>query len=365
MRSRLLHPAAGIVAAGLAAAAVTTTAGPAAAAPARPGAIPPACSYRLDTRLPVPTGFSAATLSRGDTSGAFYIGSASHREIDDTFHAVRWHDGRVTVLPLPAGFTDSFANAVNTRGDVVGEISGPDFITVPVVWRDGRVIQLSHDPKASARAEAINAAGQIVGTQDTANSNDRTGLVWTVNAPTSSRPIPVPDGFGWGSATALTDTNVLVADLFPTDPTTAPDVIGFGTVSQLRTAPGTADAVGAVAPNDAAGSFIAGDEFVTGDIDLEDRAVRWKGGVPELLSKTASRAFGVNSSGTAAGDDFGPLRVAAVVWTPSGTQVTLPVITTGPAITSSDAATIAADGTVGGNVTASTGIANPVLWHCV
>jgi uncharacterized membrane protein len=361
MRSRPFHLAAGALAVGVVAAGVTIVAGSAGAAPAAgPRAVPPACTYRLDTRLPIPTGFSAANLDGGDKSGSFYIGSATHREVDDTFHAVRWHNGQATVLPTPAGF-NSVAQDVNARGDVVGLIFND--LSVPVLWRDGRMIELAHDPKLSVRAEAINTAGQIVGTQDSPDGNSHTGLVWNVNAPTSSRPIPVPDGYGWASATTLTDTNVLVADLFPTSPTTAPDVIGFGTVSRLRTAPGTAEAVGAVAPNDGAGSFIAGDEFVTGDFDLEERAVRWKAGVPELLSKSPSRAFGVNSTGTATGND-NSRGSEAVVWTPSGTRIALPVITTGPSITSSSAATISEAGTVGGNITSSTGAGTPVLWHC-
>jgi uncharacterized membrane protein len=359
MRSRLFYLAAGTVAAGVAAAAVTTAAGQAGAAPARPSAEPPACTYRLDTRLPLPTGFSNADLQGADRSGTLFIGSATHREVDDTSRAVLWRNGQATLLPTPTGFS-STAIGVNARGDVVGLIAKD--LAVPVLWRNGRMIELTHDPKVGARAEAINAAGQIVGTQDAGTDTESTGLVWTVNAPTASRPIPVAPGYGWGSAKTLGDTGDLVADIFPLDPATQ-DVIGVGSVNGVRPVAGPPDSVGTVDAHDSAGAFIAGDEFVTGEIDLEERAVRWKSGEPTVLSKVASRAFGVNSTGTVAGFDEsnGP---QAVVWTAAGTQLQLPVITTGPAATGSLAFTMAENGAVGGNLVTPQGD-RPVVWHCV
>jgi uncharacterized membrane protein len=358
MRFRLLHPAA----AGLAAAAVTATAGAAAAAPAGPSAVPPACAYRLDTRLPIPVGEAEASVTGTDGTATF-IGSADDGQFDSPRHAVVWRNGRATELPTPAKAT-SIAEAINHGGDVVGFVFS-DGNSVPVLWRGGQMITLAHDPKDSVRAEAINDAGVIVGTVDIGGtSNERRGVTWTVNAPTSVRDIPVPAAWGWGSAASILTDGTLVADIFPLE-FTARDAIGIGTVAGVRVVPGPADAVGSVEVRNAAGGYAAGSDFVNGEFDLENRAVRWKGGVPETLSpKAQASASGVNSSGTTVGDRFGDVTPQAVVWTADGTQLTLPVITTGPVPVATDAGAVTEDDSVGGSVTSSSGLQNPVVWHC-
>jgi uncharacterized membrane protein len=362
MHFRLNRRATGIVAAGMAAAAVTATAGPAVAAPAGPRAVPPACTYRLDTRLPIPAGEQQAAVT-GTDGAATFIGTASTLVFDAPFHAVVWRNGVATELPTPAGFS-SVAEAINHRGDVVGLITELGGNSVPVLWRGGRLIELAHDPKESALAEGINDAGQIVGTANVGGPSDQTrGVAWSVNAPTQVTGIPTPAGFGWGSATSILADGTLVADIFPLDPAAA-GTIGIGTVAGLRPVAAPAEATGTVTPSGAAGAFVAGEYVTTVDTDVVGRAVRWKNGVPETLSpKLEASATAVNSAGTTAGLQFAGLSPRAVVWTPDGALVPLPVITTGPTPTDSRAAAVTEDDAVGGTLATAQGD-RPVGWHC-
>jgi probable HAF family extracellular repeat protein len=74
-------------------------------------------------------------------------------------HAALWDSGVVTDLGPLAGATYTIANAINGRGQIVGQ-SGSH----AVLWQDGAVIELAALPGASdSVAYGINERGQIVG----------------------------------------------------------------------------------------------------------------------------------------------------------------------------------------------------------
>jgi probable HAF family extracellular repeat protein len=55
---------------------------------------------------------------------------------------VRWTNGVVEALPLPAGALGGVAASINARGQIVGYVINPSFFD-PVIWEDGRVRPLA------------------------------------------------------------------------------------------------------------------------------------------------------------------------------------------------------------------------------
>jgi uncharacterized membrane protein len=71
-----------------------------------------ACAVRA---LPVPDGTNYSLVNGTDRTGRYLAGFAA---TDDVGHAVLWHDGVPTVLPIP--LSSPTAGAVNSHGAVVG-----------------------------------------------------------------------------------------------------------------------------------------------------------------------------------------------------------------------------------------------------
>ncbi len=55
---------------------------------------------------------------------------------------VRWANGQVEALPLPAGALGGVAASINARGQIVGYVINPSFYD-PVIWEDGQVRPLA------------------------------------------------------------------------------------------------------------------------------------------------------------------------------------------------------------------------------
>lgn len=81
--------------------------------------------------------------------------------------AVRWEEGIATRLPAPPGDLHCTAEAINSRGDVVGSCGTPvatGFRFHGVLWRDGEVVDLGSMPGAGeATPLAINDRGVVLG----------------------------------------------------------------------------------------------------------------------------------------------------------------------------------------------------------
>jgi probable HAF family extracellular repeat protein len=74
---------------------------------------------------------------------------------------VRWADGTVTALGLPADALGGVAEAVNNRGDIVGYVVRPQFYD-PVVWRDDTAVPLAGAwGLVYGYARGINNRGEI------------------------------------------------------------------------------------------------------------------------------------------------------------------------------------------------------------
>jgi probable HAF family extracellular repeat protein len=127
--------------------------------------------YRLTDlgSLGGPAAFSVAygLSNRGDV-----VGESVTEAGGSTYRATLWRDGRVVDLGTLPGLRHSRANDVSADGTVVGHASGfygfPTIDGAAVRWRGGDVVDLNALIPADAgwvlrSAEAINAAGEIVG----------------------------------------------------------------------------------------------------------------------------------------------------------------------------------------------------------
>lgn len=84
-----------------------------------------------------------------------------------TYHAFRWHQGRMEDLGVLPGGWKSEALGINNRGDIVGNAETPGDCRA-VLWKDGKILDLNATLPANSGwklffANSINAKGQIVG----------------------------------------------------------------------------------------------------------------------------------------------------------------------------------------------------------
>jgi probable HAF family extracellular repeat protein len=80
----------------------------------------------------------------------------------DRANAVLWQDGVPTLLPPLVAGGQTFANAINAAGDVVGRSETVSAVHA-TLWRDGEIIDLGTLGGVSSFAFGINARGQVVG----------------------------------------------------------------------------------------------------------------------------------------------------------------------------------------------------------
>jgi uncharacterized membrane protein len=334
------------------AAAVVLPAAPAMAAPGAAAARPAApCTWRLDTRLPLPAGLTSASINATD-GAADFAGAAWNFSVSDQFFAVVWRAGRVSRLPTPAG-SGSMAFGMNSHGDVVGVVLPPAGPSTPVLWRSGKLIELGvAAPDISANPRDVNDAGLIVGEAFLPADGNR-AIAWSADQPSRFSYVASPGTESYLSAVTETGT---VVGYYTTAVQAVPATGTVATGLQALPLPAGADSAYTVA---ASGAYVAGAAHTAGADN--SHATLWQGGVPTDLSKEDTAPTGVNSAGTAVGNNFTTGR--AVVWS-GGTEQPLPTITTGPAITSASVGVITETNAIGGWVNTSTGDSRPVVWHC-
>jgi probable HAF family extracellular repeat protein len=76
--------------------------------------------------------------------------------------AAVWHAGKLRLLPLLAGATESFALGVNAAGAIAGTnlfTAGSGFHTKAVLWRDGAVTSIPAPNRGDA--EAVSGLGEV------------------------------------------------------------------------------------------------------------------------------------------------------------------------------------------------------------
>ena len=100
---------------------------------------------------------------------------------------------------LPGG-TRSEANAINSKGEIVGLWGGGDFAPQQAfIWRDGKMIDLNQDFRTlGSNALDINANGIVSGWMGSSFITDAHAFIWDKGKITELPP--VPGGFiSWGS----------------------------------------------------------------------------------------------------------------------------------------------------------------------
>ena len=90
------------------------------------------------------------------------VGTASNGAGGDRAFIVQ--GGAMRALPPLTGSTDSFANAINAVGVVAGTASSGAEMHRAVVWKDGKPEELPSGIGKESEAQAINDAGDVVGT---------------------------------------------------------------------------------------------------------------------------------------------------------------------------------------------------------
>jgi uncharacterized membrane protein len=248
--------------------------------------------------------WSAAALPQlpGAFSG-FVNGTDGHRTFagQSGDRPVLWRNGRVVELGLSGSAQD-----VNRRGDAVGETAA---FGHALLWRGTTQIALA-EPEGftSSTATAINDAGLIVGLGSGPEGGAQ-GLVWRSDAPDRVRVLAGPGG----GAVFLADVNregMIVGTEI--SGTSLQSTAVIGTVrSGLHPLPGTPGAT------ESSAAAIVGDYVVGTD---SSGPVRWFRGRPEQLPG-GGNPQAVNVHGLAAGYN-GPPEIA-YVWQ-HGARVDLP-----------------------------------------
>jgi hypothetical protein len=150
------------------------------------GSVNPVLWRRLDTTTALP--FEGWRLNdRGDVLGEYAYWRANDETVHPIVHptlrvypsdindnrqvtgnlgstAFRWQDGVFEQLPTPAA-SSSTAWRINGRGDVIGTVWTTARL-IPVLWRDGAMIDLTPPGGRTGGARDINDAGQVIVNSD-------------------------------------------------------------------------------------------------------------------------------------------------------------------------------------------------------
>jgi probable HAF family extracellular repeat protein len=234
--------------------------------------------------------------------------------------AVLWQNGSITDLgTLPEGGYESFGNAVNSRGEVVGSALNtvPDpnsmFIGYQIrafLWQNGAMQDLGTlGTGTDAQAVLINESGQVSGwsylnsTPTQAGGCLQNGFTLSTGSFVWRNGKLVDLGSFGGTCTLAADLNnrgqVVGLSYLPGDQFSHPFLWDHGVLNDLGTLGGSA---GVAAANNDAGE-IAGYTLIPGD--QFSHGVLWKNGVITDLgtvgSDQCSFAFGINSKGQVLG----------------------------------------------------------------
>jgi uncharacterized membrane protein len=114
--------------------------------------------------LPGTEGFTRARMinARGDIAGFAF-------DAEGVIHPVRWVNGRLGGLGIPAGFVDGNALGINDRGEIVGDLARADGTLAPYRWHRGRFTILATLGGAEGSAYRIDRRGISAGFADRAD----------------------------------------------------------------------------------------------------------------------------------------------------------------------------------------------------
>jgi hypothetical protein len=240
------------------------------------------------TVLPLPDGWRGGwvigTDGKGEYSGTYVDGN------DGSLNVVIWRGGQPTVVNPPAGCLD--AETVDENASRVIAVAargcGEDSHTVAYTYRGGAYQELPRPGgSADSHLTAVNTRGDVLGQLGTRAEPEVT-VVW----PASGEPVVIPDTIDGQTPTDIDDDGTI---LFHTD--TGPYLWRDGTMTAL-TVPSNFDAAFAQAIR---GGVVVGGATRPGE-EYENAAAYWW---PEPTSP--DRLFGgraprdINASGLAAG----------------------------------------------------------------
>jgi len=106
-----------------------------------------------------------ATLSSPNAINALGHAVGAVRFNSDRAHPVLWRDGRALELPIPHGYDEAYAQDLNDRDEVVGYARTRAGAKTVCVWSDGHLQDLARFMPAGwnlDRSFGINASGQIL-----------------------------------------------------------------------------------------------------------------------------------------------------------------------------------------------------------
>ncbi|WP_433313261.1 hypothetical protein ACQP0U_29275 [Micromonospora sp. CA-269861] len=117
---------------------------------------------------PLPLSEVSDVNEHGQVSGGIFMPP-------NGFHAVRWHDGRVT--DLGAGpFNRSNTYALNDRGWVIGWQFSADLYPRGILWRHSHAVDVGTLGGSSTELRAINNRGEILATSEASDGSSRPAL---------------------------------------------------------------------------------------------------------------------------------------------------------------------------------------------
>lgn len=172
---------------------------------AQPAAAADACSDSYLTRLP---SWERVAVTATDPSGRYQVAQLGDR--DGRLGVGIWRHGVAeTLMPLFNGYVEPLD--VNVRAEVVGFAYSDG--SPQAAWRARGAARTTLPVPAgsdSAKAVAINAAGEVAGavTSTVDNNVISKAIVWSPS--NEPRTLPMPDGFSSAGATDIDDDGTVV-----------------------------------------------------------------------------------------------------------------------------------------------------------
>jgi probable HAF family extracellular repeat protein len=224
----------------------------------------------------------------------------------------------VTDLGVTAGFDSSYATAINQAGDVVGSERTADLVSHAFFWHNGVMTDLGTLGGAGSWAWGINDFDQVVGAADTgavdANGNAIVhAFLWQNGVMTDLGTLGGPDSSAYG----INNAGQVVgrSNTRSVDVAGSPITDSFRWQNRVMTDLGIPNST-ATAVNDA--GQVAGTAYLLGTVDAD--AYRWQAGTTTLLptnvdwstgrpTQLPAFAYGINASGTVVGDANFPVTV--------------------------------------------------------
>jgi hypothetical protein len=130
------------------------------------------------TELPVPAGTEDGYIQAADPSGRYQVGYSV--DTNEDFHELLWDNGVLTDVDSGSGFSRPFD--VNASGAIMYSNK---------LYHDGEIVRLrTRAPYTTARADAINGAGQVAGRLENNSTAESVPVIWSPDNQVTVLPVP-------------------------------------------------------------------------------------------------------------------------------------------------------------------------------